>query len=146
MGQVTQVLQVRGGSRRPRLRLHGSVAGVVSRAPRTGCLRTHRSLREARDYPEGEAELPETGGEEKGEEELEKEEQERCWESKGREEGRSWEMGRACGREGDVKKSKIQNKRPGERRGSRGSVCCGERKTYSEMGGAERGRMRGKKE
>lgn len=66
VGQVTQVLQVRGGSRRPRLRLHGSVAGVVSRAPRTGCLRTHRSLREARDYPEGEAELPETGGEEKG--------------------------------------------------------------------------------
>lgn len=42
--------------------------------------------------------MPETGGEEKGEEELEKEEQERCWESKGREEGRSWEMGRAGGR------------------------------------------------
>lgn len=42
VGRVTQVLQVPGGARGPRLRLHGSVADVASRAPRT-----HRSLRGA---------------------------------------------------------------------------------------------------
>lgn len=142
---MTQVLQVRGGSRRPRLRLHGSVAGVVSRTPRTGCLRTHRSLREAGGDPEGEAEFPETGGEEKWEEELEKEEQKRCWESKGREEGD--ELGdRKSGWKETSRRAKSRI-RGLEREEDPEKVCVeGRGRRTRRWGGAERGRIRGKKE
>lgn len=67
VGLLTQGIQVLGGARRPRLRLHGSVAGVASRAPRSR-LRTDPSIIPwdgAKD-PEGVEERPERGGEEKG--------------------------------------------------------------------------------
>lgn len=98
MGLLTQGIQVPGRARRPRLRLHGSVAGVASRAPRTR-LRTDPSIilwGGAKD-PEGEEERPESVRKERGETEREEELGERRNSRERREEGeeRSWKRGGA---------------------------------------------------
>lgn len=124
MGLLTQGIQIPGEARRPQLRLHGSVAGMASRAPRTG-LRTDPSLDHSVGGaigPEGEEERPESGREGK----------ERDW--RGRV---SWERGGTLGGGETEGKEKIERKGRGEELEERRS-----RRKWQERSRSERSRIR----